>query len=283
MIRGAFGQAFRKVLCICSRSGSGECPYHNIFESVANDGAFRYLRNVEKIPHPYLFEIPFVTKQYYDAGESFGFSIRLFGFAADYALNMIEVVSLMGRRGITKLRAPFRIENVYTGSFESEGKLLYNGMKQQYLSLPAIEYFSYKISHGEIKKMALDLLTPLSLVENGRFQSIPEFSTFITSLVRRTAILAYYAGGISGVPDVTQGEKITVDDVRVAQQDLEWTDTLRYSNHQKTNMKFGGLVGKMIYEGNITVWLPLLMFGELIHAGKRTSFGFGQYRVETIG
>jgi hypothetical protein len=42
-------------------------------------------------------------------------------------------------------------------------------------------------------------------------------------------------------------------------------------------MKLGGMVGSVIYHGNLTSFLPLMRLGQLVHVGKATSFGNGQY------
>lgn len=281
-VRGAFGHAFRKVLCVCSRGSSGGCPYHSIFESALNDGALRFLRNVEKVPHPYLLEIPVGTKQYYERGDILHFTVRLFGFAVDYALNMIDVVSLMGKKGITKNRVPFRIVQVYTGSNPERMRILYDGIHKQYLSIPDTESFDCENNSFNIDTVRFHFLTPVSLVDNGKLQNKPYFSILITSLIRRIACLAYYAEGIDEVTSVTQGEKIVLENVNTEEESLVWMDTSRYSNSQKTDMKFGGMIGSVVYNGDISKWYPLLKFGELVHAGKRTTFGFGQYRLEVI-
>jgi CRISPR/Cas system endoribonuclease Cas6 (RAMP superfamily) len=42
----------------------------------------------------------------------------------------------------------------------------------------------------------------------------------------------------------------------------------------------GGLVGRVTYEGDLSDYLPLLALGELVHVGKGTVFGNGQYQIE---
>ncbi|NJN99775.1 MAG: CRISPR system precrRNA processing endoribonuclease RAMP protein Cas6, partial [Anaerolineales bacterium] len=44
-------------------------------------------------------------------------------------------------------------------------------------------------------------------------------------------------------------------------------------------IEMGGLVGRVTYEGDLTEYLPLLALGELIHVGKGTVFGNGQYQI----
>jgi CRISPR/Cas system endoribonuclease Cas6 (RAMP superfamily) len=44
-------------------------------------------------------------------------------------------------------------------------------------------------------------------------------------------------------------------------------------------MKLGGIIGEVVYEGDLTNFVPLLKIGELTHIGKNTTFGLGKYEV----
>ncbi len=46
-------------------------------------------------------------------------------------------------------------------------------------------------------------------------------------------------------------------------------------------MKFGGIVGKAIYKGDLTPFYPLLKYCEEVHLGKQTAFGLGKIAVTT--
>ena len=58
-----------------------------------------------------------------------------------------------------------------------------------------------------------------------------------------------------------------------------WQDWSRYSGRQRQRVEMGGLVGRVTYEGDLSDYLPLLVLGELVHVGKGTVFGNGQYRI----
>ncbi len=64
------------------------------------------------------------------------------------------------------------------------------------------------------------------------------------------------------------------------ERQLKWVDWERYSARQETRLKMGGFVGRATFEGELGEFLPYLRLGELIHVGKGTSFGLGQYRIE---
>ena len=60
-------------------------------------------------------------------------------------------------------------------------------------------------------------------------------------------------------------------------------DWQRYSARQETTMLMGGLVGSVTFEGSLAEFLPFLELGELIHVGKGTVMGLGQYRLQAPG
>ena len=45
-------------------------------------------------------------------------------------------------------------------------------------------------------------------------------------------------------------------------------------------MFMGGLVGSVIYEGDLGEYLPLIEFSEKAHLGKNTSFGLGKIKIQ---
>jgi hypothetical protein len=73
------------------------------------------------------------------------------------------------------------------------------------------------------------------------------------------------------------------DGVAVTSSTLQWRDWKRYSSRQQTSMKLGGLVGTVTYAGDLTPFLPLLLAGEVLHAGKATAFGLGKYHMKRRG
>lgn len=43
-----------------------------------------------------------------------------------------------------------------------------------------------------------------------------------------------------------------------------------------------GFVGRVVYEGPLAEFLPLLLLGELIHVGKGTVFGQGKFALRIL-
>jgi hypothetical protein len=46
-------------------------------------------------------------------------------------------------------------------------------------------------------------------------------------------------------------------------------------------MKLGGLVGKLVFEGDLHPFTTLLRTAEIVHVGKGATFGVGKIAVES--
>ena len=56
----------------------------------------------------------------------------------------------------------------------------------------------------------------------------------------------------------------------------------RYSNRRDSAMTLRGIRGKVWFEGADEETMKLLFAGELLHVGKNTSFGFGEFEVQPV-
>ena len=77
-----------------------------------------------------------------------------------------------------------------------------------------------------------------------------------------------------------EGNDVTISNdfsIKIIEKNLKWQENERYSNKQKSKMKLGGLVGTILIDANDINTKKLLIAGELVHIGKSTSFGLGDY------
>jgi hypothetical protein len=68
--------------------------------------------------------------------------------------------------------------------------------------------------------------------------------------------------------------------IRAVAYDLRWQDWTRFCTGRQTLAQLGGIVGSVVYQGELEPFLPVLRAGEWIHVGKVTSFGFGRYSLQ---
>jgi len=128
-------------------------------------------------------------------------------------------------------------------------------------------------------RITLNFLTPTRLKNKKKWVfNRPPFDVLIRTLLSRISSLSYFHCGeemeadFRGLIDRAAAVKITASETR-------WEDWERFSGRQKQRIKMGGLMGRVTYEGDLQDYLPLLALGELVHVGKGTVFGNGQYEI----
>ncbi|HRT61066.1 MAG TPA: CRISPR system precrRNA processing endoribonuclease RAMP protein Cas6 [Syntrophales bacterium] len=283
--RGIFGHSLKKVVCIlktqeCDRCILGsKCIYRFVFEGEAGSRAKDKRPRIALPPHPYVIEPPEETKTDYRKGESFNFTIILFGKANDYLPYFVFAIQQMGDLGVGKRvagrRARFTLEAVASGGKsifrQPEGRLMQGDFAED-LDWPD----PGKDGSGrKVNRLELRLLTPLRLkYENHLGANLP-FHLLTRAMLRRIAALNTYHG--SGEPPLDyRGLVQRAQKVRIRENRIRWLDWRRFSNRQDQTMLMGGLVGDVTYEGDLAEFMPLIEYCEKVHIGKQTTFGLGR-------
>lgn len=68
-------------------------------------------------------------------------------------------------------------------------------------------------------------------------------------------------------------------EVKTVRDHTTWASFRRYSSFRGRTETLEGVVGEAVYAGPLEEFLPLLVMGQLAHAGKRAVFGLGRYRL----
>lgn len=71
------------------------------------------------------------------------------------------------------------------------------------------------------------------------------------------------------------------EEVVTVSSQIQWIERFRSSSRTKQRHELSGFVGEATYEGKITEFLSWLVLGELVHVGKHTAWGNGQYCVKS--
>ncbi|HHY94795.1 MAG TPA: CRISPR system precrRNA processing endoribonuclease RAMP protein Cas6 [Firmicutes bacterium] len=297
VLRGALGTVLKRVSCSLKDAQCPDCmlrpscPYGVIFESGPGPEA-RRLRNFEQVARPFVLRHPPDQRTVVKPGDTFEFNLVLVGRAIEYLPYFIVVFRELGeegmglwrdgRRGQAHLRlvtgrdpAGFgdsgspREERVFDGS---TGKVLNLDVV---LTGEALEKWALAMPRHAL---TLEFLTMTRLQHGEHLVSNPEFHVLVRALLRRFSTLAYFYHGLEPTLDfrglIAQAEEVLTEPLT-----LRWEDWQRYSSRQKAAMNLGGLVGKVRYRGNLESFLPLLAFGSIVHVGKNSTFGLGQYSI----
>ncbi len=281
--RGGFGHAFRQVVCTFKGKECDDCllrhrcVYSYVFETPPPATTER-MTKYRRAPHPFVIEPPLDTKTRFAPGEAIDFGLVLIGRADDYLPYFIYAFDELGKLGIGKGKAKYRLDTV-----QREGEILYEGsrgvLKPSAAPPPAS---ADPFTAGQTAtNLSLRLLTPLRIVSNGELNSVPDFQSIFRTLLRRISLLSYFHCGNEPDLDFT-GLIERAGQVVTEFRSLRWHDWERWSARQDTRMKMGGVVGRMSFCGDLGEFLPFMRQGELLHVGKGTAFGLGWYEMAEL-
>lgn len=289
--RGAFGNAFKKIVCALKRNDCRECllktrcVYVYVFETSPPEGTeMMGMNKYESVPHPFVIEPPAESKRAYNRGDSLNFNLTLAGKGIDYLPYFIYTFEELGKIGIGKGKGKYKFLSVKDGDdpvYSIEDKVLRNTASKE-LDVP--EDFepgsdAYSDS-GPEDMVTIRFLTPARIKHQRSLAVELEFHVLIRSLLRRLCLLYYFhCGGQEPSWDykgmIREAERVVIE-----KDTLRWRDWERYSSRQDVRMKMGGIMGEVTYKGNLKPFTPILKAGGILHVGKGTSFGLGQYEIQ---
>jgi hypothetical protein len=116
-IRGGFGHAFKKVVCVnkdkvCeSCLLKGKCVYSYIFETPPPSNTSK-MRKYPFAPHPFVITPPLEEKRTYREGDTLCFELTLIGKSIDFLPYFIYTFDELGRMGIGKGKGKYQLEEV---------------------------------------------------------------------------------------------------------------------------------------------------------------------------
>ncbi len=281
--RGGFGNMFRRIVCALKRQDCSDCMlksrciYAYVFETPPPENAsIMNMHKYEKIPHPFVIEPPEGNNKRYEPESILSFNLILIGRAVDYLPYFIYTFDELGKSGIGKGKGRYRLQEVRI----KNGGLVYSGndglIRQSGSSFIEISDFT---PSEKIDNITLSFITPLRIKYNRDLVVKPEFHILLRNLLRRLGLLYYFHCG-NQEPSWNHREIIEhAQNISITSSTLRWLDWERYSSRQNTRMRLGGVVGEITYTGNIEPFTQLLEAGEILHAGKNTSFGLGRYEI----
>jgi CRISPR-associated endoribonuclease Cas6 len=243
------------------------------------------MRRYTAAPHPFVFEPP-AGGGTAPAARPLVLGMTLFGKAIRYLSHFIFALERLGQRGLGARRVPCTLSYVES-SLDGRPWLLYSVKDRTPRSADGFEksvalplqppgpFMEKTLS----ERVTIEFLTPLRVVYESRLANELPFHVLLRSLLRRIGHLSYFHCG--GDPSAFRFREWIelASDVETVEQDLKWFDWARYSSRQQTTMRMGGLLGRVTFRGRLAPFYPFLAAGEVIHAGKGTSFGLGRFRI----
>ncbi|MGA2403994.1 MAG: CRISPR system precrRNA processing endoribonuclease RAMP protein Cas6 [Syntrophobacteraceae bacterium] len=306
VFRGAFGNAFRRVVCAVPRVDCAvcmlrqRCLYVSIFEPPP-PASYPDAAKFSQAPPPYVLNPPLTNRQAFHPGDSLDFELVLIGPAIEALPYFIYTFTEMGKRGLGRERGRYALACVDLVRGE-ESIRVYDGAAQMLTAYPLNDYTQHQPEENGVSDITLHFLTPLRLKVKGDLVTQLTFPVLFERLAQRLILLtAFYGSGAASegkrrvwpdspgcggpppaaLPDFSPLLTLA-QSIVVTNDELHWYDWERYSARQKETMKYGGLRGNMTISGNVAPLLPCLRLGEVVNVGQATTFGLGRFKMEVI-
>lgn len=251
MIRGAFGRALRKTVCMTHQKDCKpcplyrSCPYTRLFETPPP--ATHELQSFSQIPNAYVIEPPKWGRHFYERGDSLEFSVVLFG----QSVNDLPLVIYSLQRAFAHDVGHGTAELISVDALYGGDECLVYDLNRQ--NVEKHEKVT-RVDVPQSDSVVIEIETPMRLQHEGRPLGPDGITSrnFMATLLRRFSL----------------------------EKELIWRDWTRYSSRQNQKMSLGGVVGKLHFSSLPYVARVLLAAGTFTHIGKNASFGLGKYSLQ---
>lgn len=286
MLRGAFGHALRRLVCTLGPRQACEscllrhaCPYPRLFEPCVEGPPPPLLRGINEAVRPYVFE-PLGSSGPLAPGDDLRFDLLLFGQAIHLQAYAILAVERMAQGGLGAGRARFSLIQVEAADLDGSPRLLFaSDVPTAPVPAPALLPGTTTLPSD---RLTLRFSTPLRVKARGDLNARPTFRDLAFNMLRRVLELAHFHVPGAEIDWSFRSLLQRAGAVQVVDSDLRWHDWQRWSQRQQAFMKLGGLVGKLVLEGDLQPFSSLLPTAEIVHVGKGATFGLGRIAVETV-
>lgn len=288
MLRGAFGDKLRQLVCSTDRETcercpqAAECPFQLLFAPRSEEGKSEGRGTP---PKAYLIRSMLDEGAEFNSSRPLRFELRLFGSAIESADTILRPFALWAEhrnpQRRVQLASAFSLDwnDRPSAQLAEAGRL--TGSKA--VSLDFGPCFAKPVYSSAA---TLHYMTPMWLkekkVEGEKHRKdvrIPTIEALVREVRSRIWLLSK-----SHEDREWKHDSVRIDELakraRNLAKDGEWVDRSRYSSHTDQSMPMGGFVGKILCEGIDPALWPLLRIGAEIHAGRYTAWGNGWYRIQ---
>ena len=258
--RGIFGRAMKQIFCIQNRLECDACPVRSCI----------YRRLFEDTGYGYESYRPYIIRHVRTMGSIFEMEIVIFGQLTEYGSSLMYLLSSLNGRMLRMGQGEYSLD--LKTVHDMNGNLLYNGGSGE-IGEPEIQALGY--SPGNRKQVNLRFITPLRLKHEGKLMGQSQFllHPILRSIHHR---IDYYCRHILRERVEFPRYDASFGGVTAS---LEWQEIYRKSWRQQQKMSLGGLIGEIKVIDPSAQTVGLLKMGELIQAGKQTTFGLGKYEI----
>jgi len=260
ILRGAFGIAFRGIVCPPDCPGARHCPtrescdYARIFEPVSF--LVRGPSGFRDRPRPFVFRAAYLDGRSVQPDERFWFDVNLFETRNPPLEPFAQAFERLAKQGL--------------------------GPKRGRANLVSVEQRSISISldpnSKETRALRVEFVTPTELKSGDRLVTRPDFDVlFARARDRVGALRALYGPGPLEIDFRAMRERAAA--IRMTRSELRQVEAERRSSRTGQVHGIGGFVGVAEYEGALSEFIPYLDAAQWTGIGRQCVWGKGEVRV----
>jgi hypothetical protein len=283
IVRGAFGDLFRKLVCIpdCHDVKTCEvrstCPYARVFEPQAARGEGP--SGLADWPRPFVFRAAQLDGRTIPRTEAFHFDVHIFDVRDPALPYFVLAFAQLAREGLGPGRGRADLTAVDQLNFDGATVArVFDGERFQMSELAPPNSVDLTEAAGRVGRVLVRFVTPTELKSGREVAERPEFGILFGRLRDRISTLrALYGAGPLEIDFRAMGERAAA--VRLVRCELKRTEVDRLSSRTDQRHPLGGFVGEAEYEGELGEFLPYLRLGKWVGVGRQTVWGKGEVEV----
>jgi hypothetical protein len=284
IVRGAFGDIFRKLVCIPSCHDAktcdirADCPYARVFEPQAARGEGP--SGLVDWPRPFVFRAAHLDGRTVLPDEPFHFDVHIFDVRDPALPYFVLAFAQLAREGLGPGRGRAELTSVdQLDLHEARVAQVFDGGQFRMRDLAAPNEIDLSETPERVAHLRVRFVTPTELKAGHQLAGRPEFGILFGRLRDRISNLrALYGAGPLEIDFIAMGERAAA--VRMMRCDLQQTEVDRLSSRTGQRHPLGGFVGEAEYEGELAEFLPYLRLGKWVGVGRQTVWGKGEMEVE---
>jgi hypothetical protein len=285
IVRGAFGDLFRKLVCLpsCHDARTCEmrstCAYARVFEPQAARGEGP--SGLADWPRPFVFRAAHLDGRAIPQGDAFYFDVHFFDTCDPALPYFVLAFAQLARDGLGPGRG--RAELATVDQLNLNGSTvarIFDGERFQMSELAAPNTVDLVGMLGNVNRISVRFITPTELKSGRLVAERPEFGILFGRLRDRISTLrALYGAGPLEIDFREMGERAMA--VRMKNFELSRADVDRLSSRTGQRHPLGGFVGEVEYEGELAEFVPFLELGKWTGVGRQTVWGKGEIGYNT--
>jgi hypothetical protein len=281
VLRGALGTTFRRLACVPECTGAktcerrSTCPYARLFEPVALETGPSGLGD---LPRPFVIRARGLDGRRLRPGETFEFDLHVFDLEHPALAYFVASLSELARSGLGPGRPPASLEAVHEIDARCvTGRIVWDGDAIRDAQRVCVPLEPVR----EARRILVRFLSPTELKSEGRVVARPEFAVlFARARDRVSALRQFYGPGPVMAEFREMGERARA--VRLVDARLEREHAERRSSKTGQVHPLDGILGAVVYEGDLTEFLPWLEAARWTGVGRQTVWGKGHIEVAVL-